>query len=129
MQSMALSREYNKYRYDSLSIPGYVTRKNKSRGPRNGPPIRQTMYLKARDMLRKVKLPKNDSCQTFLERWYRDNTFRKSLCEEGWTEEQIQKYNVLVLKTILVERLLKKGDDGKRTDILFLKKEGKIRSR
>ena len=56
--------------------------------------MRQTMYHKARDVLRKAKLPKNGSCQAILERWYGDNKYRKSLSEEGRTEEQIRQYEL-----------------------------------
>ena len=59
MQPTAMNRQYNKDRYDSMSIPGYVIKKNQSRGPRHGQSIRQIMYHKARDMLRKAKLPMN----------------------------------------------------------------------
>ena len=62
----------NKDRYDSLSIPGYVIKKNQARGPRHGQSMRQIMYHKGRDMLRKDKLLKNGSCETILERWYTD---------------------------------------------------------
>ena len=57
MQPTARNLQYNKDRYDALSIPGYVIKKNQSRGPR--------MYHKARDMLRKAKLPKNGSCKQY----------------------------------------------------------------
>ena len=67
MQPSAMNRQYNKDRFDSLSIPGYVMEKNRSRGPRHGPSMRQIMYHQARDMLRKAKLPKNGSCETILE--------------------------------------------------------------
>ena len=52
------NRRYSKDRYDSLSILGYVIKKNQSRGPWHGPSMRQTMCHKARDMLRKAKFPK-----------------------------------------------------------------------
>ena len=81
MQPAAMNRQYNKDRYDSLSIPGYVIKKNQSRGPRHGQSMRQTMYHKARDMLRKAKLPKNGSCETILERWYKDAKFRADLSD------------------------------------------------
>ena len=98
MQPTEKSRQFNKDRSDTLSISGYVIKKNQSRGPRHGPSMRQTMHHKARGMLRKAKLPKNGSCQTFLERWYRDKKYRKSLSEEGWTEEQIRQYDELALE-------------------------------
>ena len=89
LQPTAMNRQYNKDRFDSLSIPGYVIKKNQSRGPRHGQSMRQIMYHKARDMLRKAKLPKNGSCETILERWHTDADYQKALSAEGWTEERI----------------------------------------
>ena len=83
MQPTAMNRQYNKDRYDSLSSPGYVIKKNQSRGPRHGQPMRQIMYHKARDMLRKAKLPKKGSCETILERWHTDAVCQNSLSDEG----------------------------------------------
>ena len=78
MQPSAMNRKSNKDRYDSLSIPGYVIKKNQSRGPGHGQSMRQKMCHTASAMLRKAKLPKNDSRETFLEKWYRENKYRKS---------------------------------------------------
>ena len=94
MQLTEKSRQFNKDRFDTLSIPGYVFKKNQSRGPGHGP----SMCHQARDMWRRAKLPKISSCQTILERWYRDNKYCKSLFEEGWTEEQIRQYDELQLE-------------------------------
>ena len=85
MQPTAMHRRYDKDRYDPLSIPGYVIKKNQSRGPRHGQSMRHTMYHKAKDMLRRAKHPKNGSCKTILERWYNDAYYQKSLSDEGWT--------------------------------------------
>ena len=63
-------------------------KKNQSRGPRHGQAMRQIMYHKGRDILRKAKLPKNGSCKTILERWHTDADYHKSLSAEGWTEEK-----------------------------------------
>ena len=79
MQPTEKSRQFNKDRFDTLSIPGYVLKKNQSRGPRHGPSLRQTVYHEARDMLRKAKNVKKGQCQTFLERWYRDEKYRADL--------------------------------------------------
>ena len=98
MQPTEKSRQLNKDRFDILSIPGYVIKKNPSRGPWHGPSLRQTMYHKARDMLRKAKLPKNGQCQTILERWSRDADYQKSLSDEEWTEEKIRQYDALALE-------------------------------
>ena len=56
------------------------------------------MHHKARDMLRKAKLPKNGSCETILERWSTDAVYQKSLSDEGWTEEKIRQYDTLALE-------------------------------
>ena len=64
------NRQVNKT-FDVLSIPGYVIKKNTSHGARYGPSMRQTMYFKAHDMLRKGRSNKNGNCKkTFLERLY-----------------------------------------------------------
>ena len=44
--------------------------------------MRQIMYHKASDMLRKAKLLKNGSCETILESWYTDADYQKSLSDE-----------------------------------------------
>ena len=78
MQPTAMNRQYQQRQiFDSLSIPGFVMKKNQSRGPRHGQSMRQIMYHKARDMLRKAKLPNNGSCETILERWYTDDRVSK----------------------------------------------------
>ena len=72
--------------------------KNQSWGPRYGQSMRQVMYHKARDMLRRAKHPKNGSCETILERWHTDADYQESLSERGWTEERIRQYDALVLE-------------------------------
>ena len=114
MQPTEKSRLFNKNRFDTMSILGYVIKRNQSRGPRHGQSVRQTMNHKARDMLRKAKLPKDGSCETILVRWYREKKYRKSLSEEGWTEEKIRQHDALALEDHM-KLHLKKGDDGKGT--------------
>ena len=106
MQPSEKSRQFKKDRFDILSIPGYVTEKNQSRGPRHGPSLRQTLYHKARDMLRKARSAKNGHCQN------RDAKYRADLSEHRLTEEQIRQYDALA-KLHLV-----KSDDGRRTGML-----------
>ena len=89
------NRQMNKERFNVLSIPGLVIKKNPSHGARHGPSVRQTMYFKAHDVLRKGSNPINDTCKTILERWYKDDKYRKSLSDIGWTEEQIKQYDAL----------------------------------
>ena len=49
-------------------------------------------------MLRKAKLPKNGSCHTILERWYKDADYQMSLSDEGWTEEEIRQHDAVALE-------------------------------
>ena len=48
----------------------------------------------------------NFSCQTILKRWYRDDKYRKSLSEEGLTEEHIRQYDALALEDQTYEATL-----------------------
>ena len=95
MQPTEKSRQFNKDRFDILSIPVFVMKKNQSRGPRHGPSLWQTMYHKARDLLRKAKNANNGNCLTVLERWYKDAKYRANLSEHGWKKEQIRQYDAL----------------------------------
>ena len=81
-----------------LSIPGYVIKKNPFHGVRHGPSVRQIMYFKAHDMLRKARSNKNGNCKTILERWYKDDKFRKYLSDIEWAEEEIKQYDALALE-------------------------------
>ena len=118
------SRQFNKDRCDSLSIPGYVIKKNQSRAPRHGPSMRQTMYHKARDMLRKAKLPKDGSCQTILERKYRDEKYQKSWSDEGWTEEQVRQCDALALEDLSYEATPAERGRWQKNSHIVLNKEG-----
>ena len=60
--------------------------------------MRQTMYFKAHDMLRKARSNKNGNCKTFLERWCKDDQYRKSLSDIAWTEEQIKQYDAVAVE-------------------------------
>ena len=54
MQLAERNRQLNRARYDVLSIPGYIIKKNPTHSARHGPSVRQCMYYKAHDMLRKA---------------------------------------------------------------------------
>ena len=125
-----MNRHYNKDRFHSLSIPGYVLKKNQSRAPRHGQSMRQIMYQKARDMLRKAKLPKNGPCETILERWSTDAVYQK-LLSEGWTEEKIRQYDALSLEDQSYEAAPAHWARWQRNWKIVLYKgvEGKIRQR
>ena len=88
----------NKERFDVMSIPGYVIKKNPSHGARHGSSVRQTLYFPAHDMLRKARSNKNGNCKTLPARWYKDDQHRKSLSDIGKTEEQVKQYDALVLE-------------------------------
>ena len=77
------------------------------------------MYHKARDMLRKAKLPKNGSCETILERWHTDADYQKSLSDEAGQKRKLKSTTHSAWKTIPIRPHLKKGDDGKGTGLLF----------
>ena len=49
-------------------------------------------------MLQKARRPKHGGHKTFLERWHRNDKYRESLSEIGWTEEQIIQYDELALE-------------------------------
>ena len=53
LQPTERNRQLNKERYDVLSIPNYVIKKNPSHGVRHGPTERQKIYYKAHNMLKK----------------------------------------------------------------------------
>ena len=74
------------------------SKKNPTHGARHGPSVRQTMYGKAHDMLRKARSNKNGSCKTSLERWDKDDQYRKSLSDIVWAEEQIRQYDAIALE-------------------------------
>ena len=68
-------------------------KKNPTLGARHGPSVRQTMYHKAHDMLRKARKHKSGGYKTILERLHDDDKYRKSLSDFGWTEEQLIQYD------------------------------------
>ena len=60
------NRPLNKARYDVWSIPGCVIKKNSTHGARHGTPMRQCMYYKAHEILKKVHKHEYDN---ILDRW------------------------------------------------------------
>ena len=73
MQPTERNRQLNKARYDVLPIPGYVIKKNPTHGARHGHPVRQTMYHKAHDMLKKACKHKSGGYSTILDRLHDDD--------------------------------------------------------
>ena len=118
MQPTEESRQFNKDRFDILSIPGYEIKKNQSRSPRHGPSLRQKVYHKARDMLRKAKLPKNGHCQTIFVRWVRTQNIARICLNMDGQKNKSDNTTHLHWKTIPTKLHLEKGDDGTSTGIL-----------
>ena len=111
-----------------MRIPGYVLKKNQSRGARHGQSFRPTMYHKARDMLRKAQNAKNGHGQSILERWYKDAQYRANLSEHGWTEEQIRHNDALALEDHSYEATLEERRRWEKNWRIVLNEKGKQRS-
>ena len=97
LQPAERNRQLNNERFTSCQFLA-TSSKNPTHSARHGPSVRQTMYLKAHDVLRKARSNKNGNCSTILDRWYRDDKYRKSLSDMGWTKEQIEQYNALAME-------------------------------
>ena len=66
MKSTRSPTEFDQDNRDVTSIPGYVIKKNSSRGAKHGPSERQKMYYRAKQMLEKgppgkARTPPNDT--------------------------------------------------------------------
>ena len=72
--------------YDVTSIPGYVFKKNNSRGSKHGPSGRRRMNYQAKQTLKKAQ---NGSYPTILARWHGERDYRASLEATGLTENDI----------------------------------------
>ena len=75
--------------YDFNSIPGYIIKKNSSRGPKHGQSERQIMFFKAKDMLRKAKNKKNGNHLTNLSRWKAQESYQTSLAKQNKGEKNM----------------------------------------
>ena len=89
MTSTRSPTEFDQNNLDVTSIPGYVIKKNSSRGVKQGPSGRQKMYYQAKQMLKKARQGKHGGHPTILSRWYDDERHRKSLSDLGWREQHI----------------------------------------
>ena len=81
--------EFDQKNRDVTSIPGYVIKKNSSRGAKHGLSERQKMYYQAKQMLKKARQGKHGGHPTILSKWYDDEKCRKSLSDIGWREHHI----------------------------------------
>ena len=73
---------------DYTSIPGFVIKKNSTRGPKHDKAERQIMFFRALEMLKKAKQPKHGIHPTILARWYADQRYRDSLAEHNVGEKK-----------------------------------------
>ena len=69
-------------------IPGYICKKNSSRGPKHGQSERQIMFFKGKDMLRKANKKKNGNHPIILSRLKADDEYRWSLGFVGIGEKE-----------------------------------------
>ena len=89
MKSTRFPTEFDQNNRDVTSIPGYVIKKNSSRGAKHGPSERQRMYYQAKQMLKKAGQKKHGSHPTILSLRYGDEENRKSLSAIDWKEHHI----------------------------------------
>ena len=132
MQPSERNRQLNKDGFESLSIPGYVMKKNQSRGPSHGQSMPQVMYHKARDMLRKAKTSK----EWFVRDYSGKMGHRCSLAKVIVWWRLDRRENQTVRSTCLGRPFLwsytcRKGTMAKKLENVLNKegKEGKIRQR
>ena len=81
--------------------------------------MRQTMYHKARDMLRKAKFPKE---WVRAKLFWKDGTEMTSAASRCLMKSKSDNTTHLLWKTIPVKLRLQKGEDGKETGKFFLKR-------
>ena len=75
-------------------------------------------------MLQKARQPKHGGHKTILERWQKDDEYRTSLLEIGWTEEQIIQDDELALEDHRFSATRDEGDRNENIWVLTLNKEG-----
>ena len=90
--------EFDQNSRDVTSIPGYVSKKNSSRGVKHGPSERQKMYYQARQMLKKARQEKHGRHPTILSRWFAEEDYRKSLSARGWKEHHMMLYDRIAVE-------------------------------
>ena len=105
---MAVSREIWKYSLspttlqktncDFTSIPGFVVKKNSSRGPKHGVSERQLMFYKAKEMLKKTRQSKQGRHPTILSRWYEQEGYRKLSAEQNTGEKEVMLFDRIALE-------------------------------
>ena len=114
------TKKLYKKNFDALSIPGYVIRKSLLHGAKHGASERQRQYYKAMEMLQKARQPKHGGykppsmvdTKPLWKDGTRDDKYRKSMSEIGWTEEQIIQYDELALEDHSFFGLLSLSKEG-----------------
>ena len=91
---------FQKTHCDFTSIPGFVIKKNSSRGPKHGVSERQVMFYKAKQMLKKARQGKHENHPTILSRWYEQEGYRKSLAEQNIGEKEIMLFDRIALEKL-----------------------------
>ena len=75
-------------------------------------------------MLQKAREPTHGGHKTIVERWQKDDKYRTSLSEIGWTEEQIFQYDKLALEDHRFSATRKERDRYESMCVLKLNEEG-----
>ena len=113
VQPSERNRQLNKARYDVLSTPSYVVKKNATHGARHGPSMRQCMYYKAHEMLKKARKHKH-GYRNILDRWNKDDKYCKSLSGIGCTEERIIQHDEIAFECTIPTLQQNKKEVGSR---------------
>ena len=95
---------FQKTNCDFTSIPGFVIKKNSSRGPKHGVSEGHVMFYKTKQMLKKERQGKHGNHQTILSRWYEQEGYRKSLAEHNIGEKEVM-LSIASLSTIQLRKL------------------------
>ena len=109
----------------SPKIPGYVIKKNSSRGAKDGPSERQKMYHQAKQMLEKARQGKHGGHLSIHSRWYACDEYKKSLSDIGWREHHV----ILHDKIALEKHICKSTRAGQNSEFETLDSQGNCRRR
>ena len=89
---------FQKTNCDFSSIPGFVIKRNSSRGPKHGVSEKQVMFYRAKQMLKKAREAKHENHPTKLSRWYEQEGYRKSLAEHIIGEKEVMLFDRIALE-------------------------------
>ena len=92
-----LRKELKSSTRDVSPFPDYAIKKN-SRGAKHGPSERQRMHYKVTEILQKARQPKHGGHPSILAPWHKDDEYRNSLSQIGWTEEYIMLHDRIALE-------------------------------